>query len=61
MDSGNVAAGAPQVLLIRRIKQGDVLVQNRNVLLLKDFAVFAQDLVPIRVVLTVFRHLVDEE
>ena len=57
----NIAAGGLQILLIRRIKQCNVLIQNGNILLFKHHAVFAKYLVAIFIVLAIFCHLVNEE
>ena len=52
---------APQIAFIRRVKQGQVLVEDGGVFLLEDFAVLGVYLVSVLVVLPVFCHLVDKE
>ena len=52
---------AAEILLIRRIKHRQMLVQNVEIFLLKDTTVFAQDFVSVLVILTVLCNLVDEK
>ena len=52
---------AAEILLIRRIKHRQMLVQNVEIFLLKDTTVLAQDFVSVLVILTVLCNLVDEK
>ena len=50
-----------QILLIRRIKKCNVLIEYTYILLLEHLTVIAEQLVSIFIVLAVFGDLVDEE
>ena len=59
--AADIAAGRLQILLVRRIEQGCILVQNADVLLLKHLAVLAQNLVAVSVILSIFGDLINKE
>ena len=56
-----IAASGFEILLIRRVKHRNVLVQNGKILLLKHHAIFAKHLVAVFIILAVLCHFVDEE
>ena len=61
MNLGNIAAGGAQILLVRRIKQRQVFVEDICLLLFKHDSVLAQYLFPVLIVLPVLGYLVDEK
>ena len=61
MHTADIAAGRLQILLVRRIEQGCILVQNIDVLLLKHLAILAQNLIAVSVILAILGDLVNKE
>ena len=61
MYPAHIAACGFEILLIRRVKHRNVLIQNGKILLLEHHAIFAKHLVAVFIILAVFCHLVDEE
>ena len=61
MHPAYIAASGFEILLIRRVKHRNVLVQNGKILLLKHHAIFAKHLVAVFIILAVLCHFVDEE
>ena len=61
MDFGYIIPGGFQVSLVGRVEQLNVVVGNINVLLLKHFAVFAQDFIAVLVILAIFGDFINEE
>ena len=61
MYTADIAAGRLQILLVRRIEQGCILVQNIDVLLLKHLAILAQNLIAVSVILAILGDLVNKE
>ncbi len=58
---GFVCVNAAEILLIRRIEERELLVQNILVFLLENFSVHGVDFVPVLVVLAVFGYFVDKK
>ena len=56
-----IAASGFQILLIRRVKHRDILIQYADIFLLKHNTVFAKHFIAVLIVLTILCNLVDEE
>ena len=52
---------AAQILLIRRIEQRQIFIQNRCVFLFKDLTIFRIHFVSISIVFTIILHLINKE
>ena len=61
MNLGNIATGGTQILLVRRIKQRQVFVEDIHILLFKHDSILAQYLFAVLIVLPVLGYLVDEK
>ena len=56
-----IAASGFQILLIRRVKQIDILIQYADIFLFKHNAIFAKHFIAVFIVLAILCYLVDEE
>ena len=61
MNGGNIAAGGTEILLIGRVEELDMVIQNADILLLEDFPILPRDFVTVFIVLSVLGYLIDEE
>ena len=58
---GSMHIDAAQILLIRRIEQSQIFIQNRCIFLFKNPAIFRIHFVPVSIILPVILHLIDKE
>ena len=58
---GSMYIDAAQILLIRRIEQSQIFIQNRCIFLFKNPAIFRIYFVSVSIILPVILHLIDKE